>query len=169
MSSGKLASAPFRRAFFVAAMFLSAAVATTVVAEAHDVSMPDPRLTPGATEPGVTKEEICAPGRSAKARKVTARQKREVYARYGLDPRKPPCPCEVDHFIPLELGGSNETSNLWPEPYGVEMGARKKDVVETRLHREVCGGVISLSRAQEIIRKNWPSCHAAIKSGDDCK
>ncbi len=49
------------------------------------------------------------------------------------------------------------------------MGARKKDAVETRLHREVCRGVISLSHAQEIIRKEWTSCHAAIKSGVDCK
>jgi hypothetical protein len=119
--------------------------------------------------PGVTKAEVCAPGYSARARKVTARQKREVYERYGLDPHKPPCPCEVDHLIPLELGGSNETSNLWPEPYDVETGARQKDAVETRLHREVCGGVISLSRAREIITKNWASCYAAMKSGDDCK
>jgi hypothetical protein len=150
-------------------MLFSAAVAITVAVEAYDPAMPDQRLTPGAIEPGVTKEEICTPGRSARVRMVTARHKREVYEKYGLDPRKPPCPCEVDHFIPLELGGSNETSNLWPEPYDVEMGARKKDAIETRLHREVCRGVISLSRAQEIIRKEWTSCYSAMKSGEDCK
>lgn len=148
---------------------MSAVVATAVVAGAFDVATPDRRLTPGAIEPGETNEELCTPGHSAGVRKVTARQKREVYERYGLDPHTPPCPCEVDHLIPLGLGGSNETSNLWPEPYDVEMGAKQKDAVETRLHREVCGGVISLSRAQEIITKNWASCYAAMKSGNDCK
>ncbi len=81
-------------------MLLSAAVATTVVAEAYDPAAPDHRLTSGAIEPGETKEEICTPGHSSRVRNVTARQKREVYERYGLDPHKPPCPCEVDHFIP---------------------------------------------------------------------
>jgi 5-methylcytosine-specific restriction endonuclease McrA len=25
--------------------------------------------------------------------------------------------CEVDHLISIELGGSNDQHNLWPEPY----------------------------------------------------
>ncbi len=58
-------------------------------------------------------------------RHVTPAQKRHAYALYGATPKPGVC-CEVDHLIPLELGGSNDNSNLWPEPvFAVAGGPRE--------------------------------------------
>src|SRR5258705_13123035 len=46
-------------------------------------SAPDPKLTPGAVLP-VGPGQICRPGYSRAVRHVTAADKREVFARYGL-------------------------------------------------------------------------------------
>jgi hypothetical protein len=59
---------------------------------------------------------------------------------------------ELDHLVPLELGGSNDTTNLW-----VEAGPlpNPKDAVEDALNREVCDGTLSLRAAQREIAQNW--------------
>ena len=59
---------------------------------------------------------------------------------------------ELDHLVPLELGGSNDLSNLWVEAGHIP---NPKDSVENRLHREVCSGKISLHAAQVDIAHNW--------------
>lgn len=62
---------------------------------------------------------------------------------------------EVDHLISLELGGSNDISNLWPESAEPIPGFHEKDKVENYLHAEVCSGNISLKEAQLKIANNW--------------
>lgn len=101
---------------------------------------PDPKLTPGAVDSHVTVAQLCTPGYTAKIRFVSARTKIEVLRRYGLDYNANRAQYEVDHFISLELGGLNDLSNLWPQRWKPEPGAREKDVVETWLHRQICGG-----------------------------
>ena len=59
---------------------------------------------------------------------------------------------ELDHLVPLELGGSNDLSNLWVEAGHIP---NPKDSVENRLHREVCSGKISLHTAQVDIAHDW--------------
>jgi hypothetical protein len=56
--------------------------------------------------------------------------------------------CEVDHLILLELGGSNEIKNLWPEPDDPRPGWDDKDELENELHRPVCSGEMTLADAQ---------------------
>ena len=75
--------------------------------------LPDPNLTPGSTF-NVTAQDVCTPGYARKVRDVPAEMKRQVYREYGITSH---CPgdYEVDHLIPLELGGSNSIKNLWPE------------------------------------------------------
>jgi hypothetical protein len=62
---------------------------------------------------------------------------------------------EVDHLIPLELGGSNDIENLWPQSYLTPDNAWEKDQLEHRLHVLVCEGSMKLTDAQEEIRNNW--------------
>ncbi|MEO6785248.1 MAG: hypothetical protein ABI318_03855, partial [Chthoniobacteraceae bacterium] len=76
---------------------------------------------------------------------------------------------EIDHFIPLELGGANDIQSLWPEPYAVDMkgeklGARQKDVVETGLHRMRRNGVLTLKEVQAVIRKDWVRAYHEIQA-----
>ncbi len=116
-------------------------------------SRPDPKLTPGDVLE-VTREDICTPGYAKKVRDVPGALKKRIYQSYGRSREKDVC-CEVDHLIPLELGGSNRPSNLWPELYNIEWNARVKDRIETRLHNLVCSGELDLGTAQKAIAKDW--------------
>jgi hypothetical protein len=117
------------------------------------VALPDSKMTPGDTM-DVTNADICARGYTKLVRDVSATVKREAYAQYGRSKEKGKC-CEVDHLIPLELGGSNRLKNLWPEPYDIEWNARVKDRLENRLHTMVCSGQIDLPAAQKAIATDW--------------
>jgi hypothetical protein len=117
-------------------------------------SYPNPHLTPGAVFPNATKQDICTPGYAKRARNVSKEKKAEVYRRYGVD-KFPPGKGEVDHFIPLCLGGNNDLENLWPEPDLPETGFRQKDVAAVYLHNQVCSGQMALADAQAAIRTDW--------------
>jgi len=67
---------------------------------------------------------------------------------------------ELDHDVPLELGGDNDASNLWPEP---ETGTpNPKDYVEDALHKAVCAGRIKLAAAQQAIAANWMTAEKVL-------
>lgn len=117
-------------------------------------SLPDRACTPGAVFETVTAKDICVSGYSSKVRNVPESEKRAVYAAYGIPSHKPG-EYEVDHLISLELGGSNDISNLWPEAASPKPGFHQKDVVENYLHAQVCTGKLPLSAAQSQIAGNW--------------
>jgi hypothetical protein len=119
---------------------------------------PDPDCTPGAVFPDATKEQICQPGYSSSVRNVTVATKNQVYAEYGIYTHATG-EYEVDHFISLELGGSNDISNLFPEAASPKPGFHEKDLVENYLHNLVCSGKISLQQAQTAISTNWLSVY----------
>ena len=118
--------------------------------------LPDPTLTPGDVFPDATKDDVCTPGWSSDHRHVTESLRDRVYAEYGRV-RGPGC-CEVDHLIPLELGGSNDIKNLWPQPDDPRPGDAEKDQLENELHRQVCAGNVPLASAQNCIASNWVQC-----------
>jgi hypothetical protein len=124
-------------------------------------ALPDFACTPGAVFPTVTKDDICTSGYSQKVRDVSQKTKDRVYAMYGVTTHTTG-QYEVDHLISLELGGSNEVSNLWPEPAEPTPGFHEKDKVENYLHSQVCAGVISLSQAQKIIATDWQSVYEQL-------
>jgi hypothetical protein len=62
---------------------------------------------------------------------------------------------ELDHLIPLELGGNNDPANLFPEAASPQPGFHEKDLVENYLNHEVCAGEMPLSFAQEQIASDW--------------
>ena len=119
----------------------------------QDAYHPDLRITPGAVFANVTAAQVCVSGYSKSVRHVSSATKNQVFALYGITYHAPGA-YEVDHLISLELGGSNDIHNLWPEPYQGPDNAHVKDVIENRLHRQVCSGAITLAEAQRQII-NW--------------
>jgi hypothetical protein len=114
----------------------------------------DLQVTPGAARTASV-PDICNTA-TGTVRHVTPKMKRQVCASYGV----PAARCngqnvEIDHLIPLELGGSNDTANLWPQPYRPQPGAREKDVLENFYHRQVCSGQMEIQAAQQAIAQDW--------------
>ena len=139
------------------ALILAAALATAPPVQ------PDPKLTPGAVNAAATEQLVCVRGYTAEkgVRHVSAGAKRETFRRYGVDPRVGG-PYEVDHLISLELGGSNDPANLWPQSYTSQpWNAHLKDALENRLHALVCSGQISLQQAQREISTDWTRAYQA--------
>ena len=112
---------------------------------------------PGAVNPDVTQANIgrtiCVHGWTTSIRppvSYTNRVKREML---GLAPSVDMRAYELDHFIPLELGGHpTDKRNLWPQPWNGTCGAHRKDVVENDLHRKVCSHMMTLADAQVAVR-----------------
>lgn len=120
---------------------------------ADDPVLPNPALTPGDVLP-VTAEQVCVPGYARSVRHVSGRTKHQVYLEYGME--RAGVHAEVDQLIPLELGGSNDVKNLWPESFDTQLwNASVKDQLENRLHEMVCDGSIALEDAQHEIAGNW--------------
>jgi hypothetical protein len=115
---------------------------------AFAASAPDPSLTPGASDPRVTEatigQTICARGYTSTVRNVSTQTKHRVYVEYRIS-RSQQRNYVIDHLIPLEVGGANDITNLWPEP---KADAKTKDKLENQLHARVCNGSISLADAQ---------------------
>ena len=133
------------------ALSLSAASAQQAQPAATSApTMPNPKLTPGDTLP-VTPADIQVKGYSAKVRNVPGSVKREVYASYGIAHWNKG-EYEVDHLIPLSLGGSNSKKNLWPESYLTDpWNAHTKDQLEYKLLTLVRAGKVDMHQAQAEI------------------
>jgi hypothetical protein len=120
--------------------------------------LPDSTLTPGDTLPGAM-EHICTSGYTKTVRHVPASLKKKVYKLYGITHHKRG-EYEIDHLISLELGGSNDIKNLWPQPYLTKpWNAHKKDRLETRLKRLICVHKITLQEAQYAIAHDWVAAY----------
>lgn len=123
-----------------------------------DSAYPSPLLTPGAINASVTDatlaQTICLSGWTKTVRAVNEAEKQQVMQRYGYTGS--PSDVEIDHYLPLEDGGSNAVENLWPMPYqNGSYGARVKDKVETRVKDEICAGRLSLADGQNLLTQDW--------------
>ncbi len=135
--------------------------------------LPDPSCTPGAIDPDVTQSDIhqtiCRPGGFTSSVRppegITEPVKYQAMKAYGFYDGRSAKAYEFDHLIPLELGGSSSTYNLWPEA-DVGLTSRyinnTKDQVEDDLHAAVCAGRITLREAQDAIATDWVSAEAAL-------
>ena len=119
--------------------------------------LPDPRCTPGSIDPIVTQSDIrstiCKKGWTKTVRPPESQTEKfkfgEAYPAYGT-PRSEKT--ELDHLVSLELGGSNDATNLWPE---YPPTPNPKDKVEGALNAAVCEGRVSLAAAQDAIAADW--------------
>lgn len=129
--------------------------------------VPDPRCTPGGIDPSVTAEVLR--NRAWRTRcirncQTSEAEKHITYRWYGMRvPRRnhgESQVCELDHLVPLELGGADGLGNIWPEcgPSAVALDKRYfkiKDRVENYLAGEVRSGRMPLATAQRGIATDW--------------
>jgi hypothetical protein len=119
--------------------------------------LPDPRCTPGSIDPAVTQANIgstiCRSGYTKTVRPPEAQTEKfkfdVAYPAYGDPDSKK---TELDHLVSLELGGSNDAANLWPESPATP---NPKDKVENALNDAVCSGRVTLAAAQAAIASDW--------------
>lgn len=119
--------------------------------------LPDSGVTPGKVDVTLTKERLCSPKFHTKSvRNVPFSTKKMVCASYGQN-KCPGRKFEIDHLIAIEIGGSNDISNLWPQPVDTKnvIGYHTKDIVENKARRSVCQGHISLADAQKGMASDW--------------
>lgn len=137
--------------------------------------LPDPVRTPGATNPDVTQATIsttiCVHGWTNTIRPTTTytnQLKLEQIKAYHYKDTNP-ANYEEDHLISLQLGGHpTDPKNLWPQPYRAKCGARIKDVLETRLKRNVCAGKMLLADAQKAVATDWIKAYRTYVHSDGC-
>lgn len=129
--------------------------------------MPDPHCTPGGVNPSVSLTVL--KDRRWRTRfvrncAVSEAQKHIAYRWYDIE--KPRINsnqrqvCELDHLVPLELGGADGMGNIWPQcgPDAVALNERyfkQKDRVENYLAEQVKTGAMSLIAAQHGIASDW--------------
>jgi hypothetical protein len=119
------------------------------------VAEPNRAVTPGAVTAGVTAAQVCTAGWASAHRHVTHDQYVTVYSTYGIAYPEASGSYELDHLIPLELGGSNDNINLWPQPASPAPGFHQKDALENSLRSLVCSGQLNLGTAQQAIAADW--------------
>lgn len=150
-----------RRGLVVAALVAAGwgaagAVPATATGHAHirhedGYPLPDHHATPGKTMSHAPPATFCHSGYTSRVRDVSYSVRREVFAEYGIAYSKHRH-YEVDHLIPLELGGSNGIHNLWPERGRIP---NAKDGVENQLHDLVCQRRLSVHKARHAIASDW--------------
>jgi hypothetical protein len=129
-------------------------------------ALSDRRCSPGAYSSKLTKAVICSPSfRTDPIRNVPDSVKHQVEIEYGLEPKGYGSTLEIDHIVSLELGGSNDPANLYPEKAAFAdhaPGYHVKDLLENALHRAVCAGKIGLRTAQRAISRDWEQLYLKL-------
>lgn len=87
-------------------------------------------------------------------RNTSASLKKQIVAEYpGCNP-----PREIDHIVPLALGGADVAGNLWCQSGTGQWNFHLKDRLESYLVLQMKSGNISPSDAQQCILQDWVAC-----------
>ena len=129
----------------------------TALAQKGSNHLPNPTLTPGATLK-LSKDDLCGPNRKEVEGNLPISLKTKVFELYKIR-TEATVPHNIDHLIPVSLGGSNAIENLWPQPLSGEWNYNQKNQLERKLHRMVCRGELDLATAQREISTDWVSAY----------
>lgn len=138
----------------------------------------DPRLpvrvcTPGSVRDDITQDSIgqtiCNKNWSTDTirppKAETDRLKTAVMHAYGV-PESQRASTELDHGVPLWLGGSDDVTNFWAEPSDIPNVSppfrNTKDGTEIRLHTAVCTHQVTLAAAQWAVAVDWTTAEATL-------
>ena len=141
--------------------FMAAAMIAGVPAIAA-AQLPSAFQTPG-NKGKATDAQVCAADFVASVKPMAKWQKEQALERYGKRPED--FTGELDHLIPLSLGGTNDPDNLWPLPSNRGMGPGEKNALDLKLHELVCAKSITLKAAQDAIKKDWVKAYAQYVQG----
>lgn len=99
-------------------------------------------------------------------RKTSAKTKQRVCDAY---PENCKASREIDHCIPIALGGADDLRNLWAEPEiqnwnGENWGFRRKDALESYMVAQMKAGKITPNEAQECFSDDWVKCYTEYMS-----
>lgn len=146
--------------------------------------VPDPNCTPGGINPSVSESTLTDPAWTTKCiRNCESSEslKHITYGWYSLT--NPPNNsgatqvCELDHVVPLELGGADGLGNIWPQcgPDNAALQERyfkQKDKVENYLNDAVRKGSLPLADVQRGIAQDWtqyvPAAEQYCAAGGRC-
>ena len=126
---------------------------------------PDKNLTGGSVRTG-DRDAACGHAKEHRSLMYSARRD-EILKRYGLPAGTHP-DYEIDHLIPLCLGGSDDPSNLWPQPRrSIEetWNAEAKDRLERLMCNMVCAGQIDTATAQQAFATDWIAAYQTYYEG----
>lgn len=139
-------------------------ISNTVPANALAIGIPNPKLTPGLTNPAVTQKNIgttiCVVGYTKTIRPPVSYTNKlkydQLHSGYNVQGDMNMRNYEEDHLIPLEVGGHPSSKlNLFPQYYAATYGARVKDRLENKIHLLVCSGKITLKAGQAAFVPDW--------------
>jgi hypothetical protein len=154
-----------------AGLFGVGALAAIAFAASPDPMVPINEITPGvvaSTDP----DEVCGwiGGHSYSQRHRDLRHdKYRFLLRYGYDVRQT-SRYELDHRVPLSLGGADVAENLWPEPWTGQFNAHDKDLLEKWAYRAVCiERTLPLREAQAIFLGDWREAFYRVSEGGRMK
>jgi hypothetical protein len=126
-------------------------------------ALPDRRCSPGGYYSRLTKRVICRAGFHTSAiRNVPQSEKFAVEREYGRTATYYGRSVEIDHIIPLELGGSNSIANLYFEPGSGKSDYHAKDAAENQAKAWVCQGRLSLRAARRGFATNWEKLYRRL-------
>lgn len=158
--------------------------------------LPDAAITPGVTDPAVTDAAMLCSHQwgqgqagqppvkgagtltySQAARHTSEGLKNQVFTDYGLkNPKDGGKSYEIDHLVPLSIGGRDVEKNLWPQSRNtsLEMNAWLKDKLETRLYNILCNHkpddpAVTVQEAQTALRTDWTQAYQKYcTAGEAC-
>jgi hypothetical protein len=106
---------------------------------------------------------ICASSfHTSSIRNAPQSEKFSVEREYGMPATYFGFSIEIDHIIPLELGGSNSIANLFLEPGTHTANYHVKDQLENRAKGLVCEGRLSLRAARRGFATNWEALYRRL-------
>ena len=120
--------------------------------------LPKSYNTPGATVKA-GHAQICAADFATSVKPVAGWQRTTALERYGLRPES--FSGELDHLVPVSLGGSNDPDNLWPFHANGSFTLDAKNALAAKLRDQVCAGKLSLKEAQDAFKKDWTKAYSA--------